>query len=384
MAEVRVPARPERFRILIIGRGNAGKTTILRAVCGVNEEPEVYDGEGNKIMPVVHLEEDPKVDHVEEAVSEIPVGDPPEEAMPAVPKLHRPEEVISIEASEAHHPVGIQANQVIPVSNRSTLRSAWRSVCARLMCRAPNSILAAHLEELNSAMSSPRKATDSILVAHPGEPAGPVELNLVPSLAPRREPKSILSPTALRGKHHIDYELIFPSNPGFVFHDSCGFESGAVEELEWVREFIQDRASSGSMSKQLHAIWYCFPADSNRLMTAAEKEFFNKIDTGSVPVIAIVTKFDALDAAACTSLCEQGVPFMSESCRSAQVRRGPRGGEGKLASPDARRRTSDFRSRRTDTGGLGVAARPSRWGRRRDTNSAALQRRQLVYIHEAV
>ncbi|KDQ19201.1 hypothetical protein BOTBODRAFT_94746, partial [Botryobasidium botryosum FD-172 SS1] len=169
------------FRILIIGRANAGKTTILRAVCGVDEEPEVYDREGNK-------------------------------------------------------------------------------------------------------------ASGSAI----GGAAG-------------------------RGEHHIDYELIFPSNPGFVFHDSRGFESGAAEELELVRKFIQEQANLGSMSKQLHAIWYCFPADSNRLMTAAEKEFFNKIDTGTgklyedsinaFPVIAVFTKFDALDSAAFTAMSGPGVPF---------------------------------------------------------------------------
>jgi len=38
-----------RFRILIIGRANAGKTTILRAICNSTENPEVYDGEGNEI-----------------------------------------------------------------------------------------------------------------------------------------------------------------------------------------------------------------------------------------------------------------------------------------------------------------------------------------------
>jgi GTPase SAR1 family protein len=40
-----------RFRILIIGRANAGKTTILRAICNAteNEKPEVYDGKGNKV-----------------------------------------------------------------------------------------------------------------------------------------------------------------------------------------------------------------------------------------------------------------------------------------------------------------------------------------------
>jgi len=44
-------------------------------------------------------------------------------------------------------------------------------------------------------------------------------------------------------------------------------------------------------------------------MTAADKEFFDTIDTGTVPVIAIFTKFDALDAAAFSALSEQGVPF---------------------------------------------------------------------------
>ncbi|KDQ06973.1 hypothetical protein BOTBODRAFT_120754 [Botryobasidium botryosum FD-172 SS1] len=169
MTDVR---RPGQFRILIIGRANAGKTTILRAVCGVDEEPKVYDREGRRVR-----------------------------------------------ASEDHPMYGE------------------------------------------------------------------------------------------RGEHNIEYELRFPGNPGFVFHDSRGFESGSVEELGLVRKFIQEQAGLGSMSRQLHAIWYCFPADNNRLMTAAEQEFFNKIDTGRVPVIAVFTKFDALDSIAFTELCSQGFPF---------------------------------------------------------------------------
>lgn len=39
----------EKFRILVIGRGNAGKTTILQRVCNSVDEPDVFDGEGNKI-----------------------------------------------------------------------------------------------------------------------------------------------------------------------------------------------------------------------------------------------------------------------------------------------------------------------------------------------
>ncbi|KAF8119954.1 hypothetical protein EV363DRAFT_1194050 [Boletus edulis] len=38
-----------RFRILIVGRANSGKTTILRGICNSTESPEIYDGNGNKI-----------------------------------------------------------------------------------------------------------------------------------------------------------------------------------------------------------------------------------------------------------------------------------------------------------------------------------------------
>ena len=31
-----------KFRVLIIGRANAGKTTILQRVCDTTESPEVY------------------------------------------------------------------------------------------------------------------------------------------------------------------------------------------------------------------------------------------------------------------------------------------------------------------------------------------------------
>ncbi|KAF8433947.1 hypothetical protein L210DRAFT_3454449 [Boletus edulis BED1] len=40
-----------RFRILIVGRANAGKTTILQKICNTTENPEIYDGDGNKIDP---------------------------------------------------------------------------------------------------------------------------------------------------------------------------------------------------------------------------------------------------------------------------------------------------------------------------------------------
>ena len=38
-----------RFRILVVGRANAGKTTLLQRVCNTTENPEVFDGAGRKV-----------------------------------------------------------------------------------------------------------------------------------------------------------------------------------------------------------------------------------------------------------------------------------------------------------------------------------------------
>ena len=42
-----------RFRILIIGRANAGKTTILQKVCNTTEDPEIYNAEGEKVRKLL-------------------------------------------------------------------------------------------------------------------------------------------------------------------------------------------------------------------------------------------------------------------------------------------------------------------------------------------
>ena len=38
------------FRILVIGRANAGKTTLLQRVCNTTEEPCIYDEENNNLV----------------------------------------------------------------------------------------------------------------------------------------------------------------------------------------------------------------------------------------------------------------------------------------------------------------------------------------------
>jgi hypothetical protein len=45
----RLKDRCRKFRVLIIGRANAGKTTILRTVCDTTEEPEIYNIRGEKV-----------------------------------------------------------------------------------------------------------------------------------------------------------------------------------------------------------------------------------------------------------------------------------------------------------------------------------------------
>ena len=42
-------AKYSRFRILVIGRANAGKTTLLQRVCNTTEDPCIYDNEKNLV-----------------------------------------------------------------------------------------------------------------------------------------------------------------------------------------------------------------------------------------------------------------------------------------------------------------------------------------------
>ncbi|KAJ7508206.1 hypothetical protein B0H11DRAFT_67518 [Mycena galericulata] len=109
-----------------------------------------------------------------------------------------------------------------------------------------------------------------------------------------------------RGLHDIDNELIFTSNPQYIFHDSRGFESGSLDDVDKVKSFITERANSNSLSEQLHAIWYCFAADTNRPMHKVDEYFFGTAATGKVPVIAILTKCEAVDSAEYQKLRRNG------------------------------------------------------------------------------
>ena len=58
-----------------------------------------------------------------------------------------------------------------------------------------------------------------------------------------------------RGIHDIHQPFAFRSNPGFIFHDSPGFESGDANQLQEVLSFIEEKAKSTDVDDQLHAIW---------------------------------------------------------------------------------------------------------------------------------
>ncbi|KIM44167.1 hypothetical protein M413DRAFT_67850 [Hebeloma cylindrosporum] len=101
-----------------------------------------------------------------------------------------------------------------------------------------------------------------------------------------------------RGIHNVKDELVFSSNPGFVFHEAGGIEAGSTTEMENIQAFISERANAMSLEEKLHAIWYCIPTDNSRLVTFAEERFFDNLDPDGVPVVLIFTKFECEEAEA--------------------------------------------------------------------------------------
>ena len=83
-----------------------------------------------------------------------------------------------------------------------------------------------------------------------------------------------------RGEHDIEHELVFSNHRGYVFHDSRGIESGATDEVDILKGFIQTKASARRLQSRLHVIWcgcvltmmtsnayifrYCIPMDNQR------------------------------------------------------------------------------------------------------------------------
>ncbi|KAG2117698.1 GTP-binding protein, partial [Suillus cothurnatus] len=122
-----------------------------------------------------------------------------------------------------------------------------------------------------------------------------------------------------RGLHDIENEMVFQNNPGFVFHDSRGFEAGGQPEFDKVKAFIARRSKEKRLSDRIHVIWYCIPMDEDgRSFTEAEVKFFSQCDTGSIAVIVLFTKFDALYDDEFAELISKGLSRKDAQALAAQ------------------------------------------------------------------
>ncbi|KIJ29971.1 hypothetical protein M422DRAFT_36747 [Sphaerobolus stellatus SS14] len=140
-----------------------------------------------------------------------------------------------------------------------------------------------------------------------------------------RLPGQIVKGQSDRGLHNVKDEIRFPSRPGFVFHDSRGFEAGSSEELDGARRFVEDSSAATSLREQLHAIWMCLPLDEARELFDTEKEAFSWA-RGHIPLVVIFTKCDgAVDKVtsqiiSSTSESSSGRAFRKEARKSAEIR----------------------------------------------------------------
>ncbi|KAI6159904.1 hypothetical protein EDD17DRAFT_1701459 [Pisolithus thermaeus] len=131
---------------------------------------------------------------------------------------------------------------------------------------------------------------------------------------------AVVQGTLGRGYHNIEHELVFQSNPGYVFHDSSGFEAGSTQQFENMKKFVISHATTNLLQNRIHAIWYCIPmTDYERTVTAAEQKFFNECDTGHVPVVVLLTKVDFFHLVAIEELLDEGLE-MEEAKRGAIAR----------------------------------------------------------------
>jgi len=101
------------------------------------------------------------------------------------------------------------------------------------------------------------------------------------------------------GEAKIDDEITSDQNRQLVLHDSRGFEPGEVDNIQLVRGFIERRSKEPYIKDRLHAVWLCLeiPCAGGRVMETGVEEFLDlktSGELGSIPVIAVFTKYDEL------------------------------------------------------------------------------------------
>ncbi|KAG2072116.1 hypothetical protein BDR04DRAFT_1117168 [Suillus decipiens] len=107
---------------------------------------------------------------------------------------------------------------------------------------------------------------------------------------------SIVTSSIKRGNHDITNDMVFKSNPGFIFHDSCGFEAGSEDEFESMNNLSQNvQMRRNWRSEYMPSGKYCIPMDDPwRTFQRSEEKSFLECDTGHIPVVVVFTKFEAL------------------------------------------------------------------------------------------
>ncbi|KAI6124691.1 hypothetical protein EV401DRAFT_2259734 [Pisolithus croceorrhizus] len=134
---------------------------------------------------------------------------------------------------------------------------------------------------------------------------------------------AVVRGSSMHELHNIEDELVFRSNPRFVFHDSRGFEAGSKEQFDLMKKFVMDRVKTTNLNERIHAIWCCIPlTEGHGLVMTTEKLFFEECDTGHVPVIVLLTKADMLSLDAVQDLMSKGANMEDAMKGAVEVERG--------------------------------------------------------------
>ncbi|KIJ35988.1 hypothetical protein M422DRAFT_782383 [Sphaerobolus stellatus SS14] len=119
------------------------------------------------------------------------------------------------------------------------------------------------------------------------------------------------------GQAEIEKELTSEQNKRLILHDSRGFEPGEVDTVQIAQTFIQRKVNALHIKDRLHAIWLCFeiPWAGGRLLETGVKDFLELKTSGklgTIPVIAVFTKYDQLIDRAEFELHRQGIQGTSK------------------------------------------------------------------------
>ncbi|KAG9004314.1 hypothetical protein FRB93_010384 [Tulasnella sp. JGI-2019a] len=129
--------------------------------------------------------------------------------------------------------------------------------------------------------------------------------------------------------YDIENEIIYPSRPGFAFHDSRGIESGSMDK---VAEFFSRRAKL-SLKDRVHVAWICFPLSNAQPLGEAERcmpqlgpnpgesrhpelSVKTSLMLATVPAVVVFTEYNGLEATVLNNLRYEGRLSMREAFRA--------------------------------------------------------------------